>query len=90
MFVVCMSISTDHRTLLYTFAECHNETAQLHNRFVRGSSLKGPTLIDEVPLHCILKSKQNLEFKLDIQLVMLVYAIYSVGEIGIHVHKLSM
>ena len=61
VFVVCMSISTDHRTLLYTFAECHNETAQLHNRFVRGSFLQGPTLMKFLTLYSEIKAKLGIQ-----------------------------
>ena len=48
-FGVCgMSMSMDHRTLLYIFAECHNETVQLQNRFVRVFPTGSDTLYSEI------------------------------------------
>ena len=65
---------TDHCTLTV-----HNCCCKLHSFFVQGSAQKGPKLIKFLTLYSEIEAKIRVQAGHSV-----VYAIYSVGEIGTH------
>ena len=81
VFVVCLFLSATEHCCIHS----ENVTMKLRSCTVfsyEGLPKRVPTLMKFLTLYSEIKAE--IEFKLDIQ------SIYSVGEIGIHIYKVSM